>query len=100
MDKADEKLDGIEEATGMHTFIWRPDEDPFSINIEATRSLDDWSTTLGVIEMRFSGLIQLVETICGYNEYIVTMTPSHRQEKMHEDKLLLQEKMRNAVKFF
>ena len=49
--------------------------------------------------MRLGGLIQLVETVCGYNEYIATVTPKHRQEKMHEDKLLLQEKMGNAVNF-
>jgi hypothetical protein len=83
VDRTDKRLDGIEEATGMHTFAWRPRGDPFASDlVEINRCLSSCATTLAVIEMRIQELLDHFQMILKYNEYIAENSAKQHQESL------------------
>jgi len=98
IDSSDRRLNGIEETTGMHTFDWRPKGNPFAMDmLQTTRSLNSCSATLGVLEMRINGLIQMFESILRYNDYICEAVPPDRKESLRQGQHVLKDSIDNMI---
>lgn len=98
IDSVYRRLTKIEDTTGMNPLDSRPKVDPLAMDmLETTRDLNSCSSTLSLLEMRISSLIQTCETTLQYNKYIYDVVPVGRKESLRSDQQRLEDSIDNLM---